>query len=433
MAKQASTQWEGLKRLIDGASAAHVQTFCNVLGEQFQAGRLEDTKAALKRNAYNAAKARSAGDYKAQLGAYESLANTLRDAIGDTSNGNAAQDEARERREQLERTGRTGTEDALNAAQATLNGADKEALKTAGEAAKILASVQTLAESLEAKVRDFGAVTPAELKALVKAAISDIPARVYEVRREGELVGKVSGLQHVTFGKLLKAALARQADGFLPHVWLAGPAGSGKSTAGKNLAKASGREFFYNGALSMSHEVAGFIDAAGKYHETAFSAAYTKPAVYMFDDIDGSTDNSPLLALNAALANGQASFPCGMRDRHSDFQCVASANTWGHGATADYVGRIKIDGAFLDRFAVKIFWDYDNALEAQACGNEAWARRVQGARAKARAVGLKVLITPRASIAGAALIAAGHSESEAAELTYLSVLSPDQRRQIAGA
>jgi hypothetical protein len=63
-------------------------------------------------------------------------------------------------------------------------------------------------------------------------------------------------------------------------------------------------------------------------------------------------------------------------------------------------------------------------------GNEAWARRVQAAREKALAAGLKVMIDVRTTLAGAALIAAGMSEEEAAEATYLANVTPDQRSMI---
>jgi hypothetical protein len=102
----------------------------------------------------------------------------------------------------------------------------------------------------------------------------------------------------------------------------------------------------------------------------------------------------------------------------------------GLGANADYVGRAKIDAAFLSRFPVRLDWQYDEVLERAICGNEDFASRVQRARERAKSAGIKVLITPRDSIAGAALIAAGMSSDEAAQVTYLANLSPEQRRII---
>jgi hypothetical protein len=255
------------------------------------------------------------------------------------------------------------------------------------------------------------------------------PTLRLEIKDASGTIRAAEGHCHPKFATLARAASARMANGYAPNIWLAGPAGSGKTHAGHQLAKALGVAFHLNGALSMPHELLGFIDAGGTYHRTPFRDAYERGGVYMFDEVDGS-DNAALLALNAALANGRATFPDAAIERHPDCVIVASANTWGLGATAEYVGRAKIDAAFLSRFPVRIAWDYDEALEIAISGDAKFAARVIAARAKARAAGLKVLIDPRASQAGAALIAAGMSADDAAACTYLANLSADQRRMI---
>lgn len=252
-----------------------------------------------------------------------------------------------------------------------------------------------------------------------------------ELNRDGVKVGATEGHAHPLFATLCRALASRQADGFAPNVWIAGPAGSGKTYAAKTFAKSAGLEFHFNGALSMPHELLGFVDAAGTYHRTPFREAFENGGVYVFDEVDGS-DNAALLALNAALANGRASFPDGAIERHKDCIIIATANTWGLGGTAEYVGRSKIDAAFLDRFGVRLLWSYDVALEIAISGNPDFARRVQAARERARAAGLKVLISPRATMAGAALIAGGMTADEAAALTYLANLAPEQIKQIEG-
>jgi hypothetical protein len=103
------------------------------------------------------------------------------------------------------------------------------------------------------------------------------------------------------------------------------------------------------------------------------------------------------------------------------------------GATADFVGRNRLDAAFLSRFPVRLAFDADPALEIALAGDAAFARRVQAARERARAAGLKHLIDARQMRAGAALIAAGFTPDEAAQMTYLAGLSDEQRRMIEGA
>lgn len=265
----------------------------------------------------------------------------------------------------------------------------------------------------------------------ITTALASVPSVRIECKAPDGQTRAIDGHQHPQFKRLLTAAVSRNTDGHHPNIWLAGPAGSGKTYAGKMVAHAMGLPFVFNGALANAFELLGFIDAGGTYHRTAFREAFEHGGVYMFDEVDGS-DNSALLALNAALANGAAQFPDGRIERHPDCVILASANTWGLGATAEYVGRSKIDAAFLDRFGVRFHWDYDAALETAISGNEGFARRVILARERARAAGLKVLITPRASQAGAALIAAGMTTDEAAELTYLANLTADQRRIVEG-
>jgi hypothetical protein len=137
-----------------------------------------------------------------------------------------------------------------------------------------------------------------------------------------------------------------------------------------------------------------------------------------------------LLALAGALANGSTEFPDMLVERHPDSIIIAAGNTWGNGATAEFVGRNKLDGAIKSRFPVRISWGYDEELERQISGNVSWAKRVQNARANAAKAGVKVQIDPRMTQAGAAIIAAGMTEDEAAELTYLAELTPAQRQMV---
>lgn len=266
-------------------------------------------------------------------------------------------------------------------------------------------------------------------RGLLDEAVSAIGTVRIELKQHNGEVKQIPGTHHPQFATLMRVLTARQANGFSPSVWIAGPAGSGKTYAAHTAAKTLDLAFHINGALGMAHELMGFIDAGGSYHTTPFRQAYEHGGVYLFDEVDGS-DNSALLALNAALANSVCSFPDKAIERHPDCHIMAAANTWGIGATADYVGRAKIDAAFLSRFPVRLSWDYDQKLEQAICGNPSFAKRVQAARRKARAAGIKVLIDPRASIAGAALIAAGMTEDEAAQLTYLANLNADQRRAV---
>lgn len=283
-----------------------------------------------------------------------------------------------------------------------------------------------------------GSVDADAVRAIVEEAVAPLRAIVEDAapvllveQKDGQQV-KVEGLRHREFDRLVKACMARDTAGRRLNVWLAGPTQSGKTTAAEKTAEALGLSFGFHGAMTMAHELTGFVDASGKYHETQFVKAYREGGCVLLDEVDAGS-NEALLCLNAALANGQMPLPTGeMLHRHPDFLCIGAANTWGNGATADYVGRAKIDAAFMQRFPVKLAWGYDEKLEAAMCGNPDFARRVQRARDRAATAGLKVLITPAHSKAGAALIASGFSEDDAAKLTYLSGLSDAQVKQVEG-
>lgn len=269
-----------------------------------------------------------------------------------------------------------------------------------------------------------------EVRRIVKSEMEGF-AKVQITIRDASTQQQVQleGLHHKQFPVLLKVAQAK-IEGHGINIWLKGPAGSGKTKAAEEAAKALGLEFGFHGAMSMAHELTGFVDANGHYHETIFVRLFREGGLCLLDELD-SGENSALLALNAALANGCMSLPNGkMQTRHKDFVCLGAGNTNGQGATADYVGRNKLDAAFLNRFPIKLTWDYDETLEAAISGNPSWARHIQRARTIAQTKGIKVLITPRHTQAGAALIASGFTEKEAAELTYLADMTPDQRKMM---
>lgn len=236
------------------------------------------------------------------------------------------------------------------------------------------------------------------------------------------------GVQHSSFPRLLSACAARDHKGLRLNIWLAGPAGSGKTTAAHAVAQALSLPYYHTGAINDPIELLGYCNAAGTYVSTLFRQAYEHGGVFLFDEIDGC-DPRALVALNALLANGVAAFPDGMIQRHPDTVIIAAANTWGHGATHEYVGRMKQDAAFLDRF-VRLTWNYDEALERSFAPDLAICTHVQAIRAAVAAKGLRVLVTPRATVRVASLVAAGLSLSDALDACVYEGMTADQARTI---
>jgi MoxR-like ATPase len=242
---------------------------------------------------------------------------------------------------------------------------------------------------------------------------------VHEHPIEGPPAVKEMGRQHKQFPLLCQMLAAGVS------VWITGPAGSGKTTAVHNAAIAMGADYSYTGSSGDAFAVTGYMGASGQYVPTAFRKAYESSArhVHLLDEVDGWDPNA-LLALNAALANGTASFPDGMVRRGA---CVlaAAANTIGHGATQEYCGRMRQDFAFLDRWTM-LAWETDEDLERETCPHEGWVFRVQEIRRRVKEQGIKALITPRASYRGASLLAAGVDLATVEACELASRMTPDQ-------
>ena len=173
---------------------------------------------------------------------------------------------------------------------------------------------------------------------------------------------EISGLFHKDFEKVLKLV-----NNDIPTM-LVGPAGSGKNVCIKQVADALGLYMYYTNNVSNEFKITGFVDAGGVYHETEFYKAFKNGGLFFLDEID-SSDPSALIILNSAISNGYFTFPHEKVEKHSNFRCVAAANTWGNGRDFQYVGRNALDGASLDRF-VSFSFDYDESLEKALYPNQ---------------------------------------------------------------
>lgn len=324
--------------------------------------------------------------------------------------------------------------DGLPDTQETQNSHASNATQATGQATGQANPANDLAEALNRVLQ--GAVSEDRVRELVQRSLNEalagIPTVRIELERKGAEPVSVDGLHHPSFATLLRMMACRGANGYVPNIWIAGEKSSGKSHAGRAAALALGLPFYTMGTLAMAHEAIGFVDGNGKYHSTPFVDAFIGGGVIQMDEID-SYESNPTLSLNGPLANNCMTLPDGrFVERHKDCIILGGANTWGLGATNDYVGRNKLDAAFLSRFPAKLTWNIDPALEQAFCGNVQFAIRVQAARARAKAAGLKVGIDTRHSAAGAAFIAGGFTPDEAANLTYLAGLTDEQRKIVEG-
>ena len=263
-----------------------------------------------------------------------------------------------------------------------------------------------------------------------------VPTRVVVERRESGGETKDLGVVHSRFPLLLQLCQARDKDGYVPPVYLYGPAGTGKTTTARKIAEALNLPFYYNGAIGNAYELSGFIDAGGRYQETPFYKAYSGGGIYLFDELDSSTPGA-VLAFNAALANGHAAFPVGNVPRHRDCIILAAGNTCmrGDGNMAGFQ-RMKQDAAFRDRFTF-LEWPVDPALEsaiANSYGDEwGWLDTVRRFRRNAERAGIKDFeITPRAVDRGLAMLTAGVPVSDVIECCVRKGLAAELWAKVEG-
>jgi MoxR-like ATPase len=218
------------------------------------------------------------------------------------------------------------------------------------------------------------------------------------------------------------------------HMYIWGPPGSGKSTAVRQASESLGIRYYYR-SLSPSDvpsKLEGFMDVHGVVRDTEFVRCVTDGGVACLEEVDNAS-SSLLVVLNNVLDNGQASFPGGMFKVHPQFRLVCCANTNGRGGDVLFPERRPLDGAFLDRF-YSIHWPYDESLEAklilQSHGPtmQPWVDWVVKVRKWAFDTKRRLIVSPRASIAGAEAIAAGESIRDVVDSTIWRGCADDVRQ-----
>lgn len=267
-------------------------------------------------------------------------------------------------------------------------------------------------------------ITKAELDALVAStetrisdALADINVpTVVSIQTNGGDVRTLDGVAHAMLPNVIRGLNAGLS------IWLVGPAGTGKSTIARQAAQALEVPFY---AMSfspdtLSSDLVGYQDGNGNYVRSGYRDAYEHGGLFLADEVDNGHP-SILAKLNDGLSSPSMAFPDGMVDRHPSFRVVAAANTFGTGPDRKYVGRMQLDAATLDRF-VYVQVPVDEALEMTAALGQApdtlhgevreLVGRVRAIRQRVDDEGLDEVVSPRASIQGAALLHAGFPVSD---------------------
>lgn len=265
-------------------------------------------------------------------------------------------------------------------------------------------------------------VSSSEFKDAV-LSIANVQRTVHVVRPSG--VKHTEDVVHENFEHLLKMV------GAGINVALVGEAGSGKSTAAEQCARALGLDFYPVSfhAKMTSTDLRGYMDAKGDYNESAMYRAFKLGGLLCLDEFDRS-NTEVVVSLNNLLAGASYLFPNNeLVKKHEDFRVVACQNTTGSGGSKQYAAAQRQDASTLNRF-VTIPWDIDNAMERKIAGDTPITTIVQMIRSKAKELGMDIVISPRQSIHANTLVDMGYSTTQAIDYAITGMMADDVRKRL---
>lgn len=266
------------------------------------------------------------------------------------------------------------------------------------------------------------------LKTQLNSRISDLTAAIEEkplVINFGTVESPKKQAIHSAFPKILNIIKSQKRNP--KNIMLVGEAGSGKTHLCSMIAESLGLKFYPMsvGLQTTKSDLLGFVNAQGNYVTSPIREAFEKGGVLLLDEFD-SAHAGVVTIINSLLANGHCSFPDKIVTKNDRFICLVACNTYGHGANIDYIGRNRLDGATLDRFVV-VNVGYDVKLEKILTGNEQWHKIIEKIRSNIKKQGIKMIVSPRASMNGADLLDAGFKIEEVLDMVIFKGASEDTR------
>lgn len=230
---------------------------------------------------------------------------------------------------------------------------------------------------IDAIEQQFAQVTPMldDIRKRIDNALTDMKKQVAGLNQARPLSISTNGAPPVAVGRqhymmpnaLAMAAAVRRTG----VVYMVGPAGTGKSTAGAVIAKAVNARKFIPITCGQSldeTDFLGFLNVQGGFVDKWGVADLFENGGMLFLDEVGNNSPSGAVAVNGILVNNEVAFAGGkVIHRHPDFMVVCADNTFGRGADAMYIGRSQLDAATLNRMCY-LMWDTDWQLVGEYTG-----------------------------------------------------------------
>lgn len=188
-----------------------------------------------------------------------------------------------------------------------------------------------------------------------------LKAEEEEKKRKAEEEAKMIDMSKLQPHEQLK----RLIEAGMRNIWMVGPAGCGKSTMARMTAKELNLPYLCIscGIGTSATEFLGY-----KYptrESTKFAEYYAKPSIILIDEMT-ALDPAVGQVLNAALANDEIETTTGLVSRNPECIIIATSNTFGSGASRQYVANNQLDASTIDRFIGGIIEvDYSVDYESQ--------------------------------------------------------------------
>lgn len=202
---------------------------------------------------------------------------------------------------------------------------------------------------------------PSEHQEKLRKLAEKLKAEEEEKKRKAEEEAKMIDMSKLQPHEQLK----RFIEAGMRNIWMVGPAGCGKSTMARMTAKELNLPYLCIscGIGTSATEFLGY-----KYptrESTKFAEYYAKPSIILIDEMT-ALDPAVGQVLNAALANDEIETTTGLVSRNPECIIIATSNTFGSGASRQYVANNQLDASTIDRFIGGIIEvDYSVDYESQ--------------------------------------------------------------------
>lgn len=196
-----------------------------------------------------------------------------------------------------------------------------------------------------------------KLRKLAEKLKAEEEEKKCKAEEEAKMIDMSKLQPHEQLKKLIEAGMR--------NIWMVGPAGCGKSTMARMTAKELNLPYLCIscGIGTSATEFLGY-----KYptrESTKFAEYYAKPSIILIDEMT-ALDPAVGQVLNAALANDEIETTTGLVSRNPECIIIATSNTFGSGASRQYVANNQLDASTIDRFIGGIIEvDYSVDYESQ--------------------------------------------------------------------